>query len=97
MKNKIKNAMKKIVDVIIGTLIYVYVYLIVPVFQNRVVAKVCGVMGVLGIVFALGTAGASDLGNISEKQMTVQMIVSVVMVWLGIFAFVCRSHVVEEQ
>ena len=42
----------------------------------------CGMM-VLGFIFALGTAGSSDVGAIGEQELYIQIVVAVGMVTVG--------------
>lgn len=46
--------------------------------------NVFAILGVIGFVFLLGTAGASDLGTITVRQLATRLVVSLVCILIAV-------------
>lgn len=88
---------KKMKNSILGVFVYIYMYIIVPVFQNKIVAVLSVLLGIFGVVFMFITVGASDIDMITSKQLFVRLIISAIMVGTSIFSGICCANEVESK
>lgn len=80
---------KKMKNTVLGVFVYIYMYIIVPVFQNKIVAGLSAILGVFGVIFMFMTVGASDIDMITSRQLVIRLIVSAIMIGISIFSGIC--------